>query len=168
MLFYLFSETSDDMVAGNEYIRVYTSKIDAFNAMLARFWRKYPEFDGKGIEALQQISDSGVYDPEFFEKISEDEIRIHDKGAHSFRIVVQDVTVDDCLRNFPVSEDDRAEFVGQVIDVFEDFLEGKGINIDNPEKEDDENAAILYGSDYGQIQSELESLMIVWKIMEEE
>lgn len=66
----------------------------------------------------------------------------------------------------PVSDDSRTEFVGQLIDAFEDFLESKGISIDNPEKEDSDNPAILYGTDYGQIQDELEDTLVKWGIID--
>lgn len=49
---------------------------------------------------------------------------------------------------------DIPEFIGQIIDFLEDFLEEKGITIPNPEKDedpDDENTAIIYGTDYGNI-----------------
>ena len=56
----------------------------------------------------------------------------------------------------------KEELVGQVIDIFEDFLENKGVNIDNPEKSeavavatqggiDESECAILYGSDYDEL-----------------
>ena len=47
-----------------------------------------------------------------------------------------------------VKTNDRAEFIGQIIDIFEDFLEEKGIEIPNDDRED-ENDAIIYGLDYG-------------------
>lgn len=45
---------------------------------------------------------------------------------------------------------DRCELWGRLIDVVEDFLEEKGIHIDNPEKSDDpdDEEAIIFGSDY--------------------
>ena len=61
-----------------------------------------------------------------------------------------------------ISENDKAEFVGQIIDVFEDFLESKGIDIPNDEKDDDDNSAIIYGTDYGEIQTDLEELLQNW------
>ena len=76
----------------------------------------------------------------------------------------------DALSEFPpVSEDDRAEFIGEIVDIFEDFLEEKGITIPNPEKneDDDENQAIIYGSDYGYCQDRLEEMMRNWKILKE-
>ncbi|MBP3899085.1 MAG: hypothetical protein J6D57_14790 [Mogibacterium sp.] len=69
---------------------------------------------------------------------------------------------------------DRAElpeFIGQIIDTFEDFLEEKGIDIPNDEKndrDDPESAAIIYGTDYGQLQMSLEELMLGWGIIERE
>jgi hypothetical protein len=67
-----------------------------------------------------------------------------------------------------VNENLKAEFVGQIIDIFEDFLEEKGISIDNPEKEDDpDNAAIIYGSDYGALQDQLEAMLRNWGLITE-
>ncbi len=54
------------------------------------------------------------------------------------------------------------EFIGQIIDIFDDFLEEKGINIPNEEKEESENPAVFYGSDYGEVQSQIESLLYNW------
>ena len=39
------------------------------------------------------------------------------------------------------------EFIGQIIFVFEDFLDNKGIVIPNPERNDESDASI-YGDDY--------------------
>lgn len=66
-----------------------------------------------------------------------------------------------------VTRDDLPEFLGQIIDIFEDFLEEKGIDIPNDEREDD-NSAIIYGTDYGILQSELEQTLIVWGVVKEE
>lgn len=60
---------------------------------------------------------------------------------------------------------DATEFIGQIIDGFEDFLESKGIDIPNPEKEQSEAACILYGSDYGELQIRIESTLINWGIL---
>lgn len=68
-----------------------------------------------------------------------------------------------------INTDDRPELIGQIIDIFEDFLEEKGIDIENPEKEDDpDSAAIIYGSDYGTLQSQLEEAFINWGILRKE
>ena len=60
---------------------------------------------------------------------------------------------------------DRAEFVGSIIDIFEDFLDRKGINIPNEDKDQSENPAIIYGMDYGELQSAIESMMQHWGVL---
>lgn len=68
-----------------------------------------------------------------------------------------------------VGINDKAEFIGQLIDVIEDFLEDRGITLPNPEKEDcDEDAAIIYGSDYGDLQTGFEHVLSAWNLLEEE
>ena len=65
----------------------------------------------------------------------------------------------------PVPMEERAEFVGRIIDVFEDFLDEKGIVIENEDKEQSgEGAANIYGMDYGRIQSEIEGILHHWHI----
>ena len=64
-----------------------------------------------------------------------------------------------------VRQHENAEFIGQIIDIFEDFLEEKKIDIPNDEKDEDPDAAIIYGTDYGSLQSSLEEMMIAWQIM---
>lgn len=65
-----------------------------------------------------------------------------------------------------VKKEEKLEFLGQLIDVFEDFLDEKGIMISNPEKnEDPDNLANLYGTDYGNIQSALEKTLMNWGIL---
>ena len=51
-----------------------------------------------------------------------------------------------------IKQENRAEFLGQLIDVVEDWLEEQGIDIPNEEK-DELNAAIIYGSDYDKLQN---------------
>ena len=58
----------------------------------------------------------------------------------------------------------KAEFVSQVIEIFESFLDDRNIVLDNYEKEDDEDAANIYGSDYGELQTGLEDLIDRWGI----
>lgn len=65
-----------------------------------------------------------------------------------------------------VKTNDRAEFIGQIIDIFEDFLAEKGIEIPNDDRED-ENDAIIYGMDYGELQTNLEAMMTSWGVLEE-
>lgn len=57
-----------------------------------------------------------------------------------------------------IKQENKTEFLGQLIDVVEDWLEEKGIDITNEEK-NELNAAIIYGSDYDKLQSGFNSIM---------
>ncbi|MBQ7416583.1 MAG: hypothetical protein IJV18_00585 [Acidaminococcaceae bacterium] len=68
-----------------------------------------------------------------------------------------------------ISLNDLPEFIGQIIDIFEDFLDEKGIVIENPERDEDPNidpeeSANIYGSDYGALEDEIKELLVNWKI----
>ncbi len=72
-----------------------------------------------------------------------------------------------------VKSENLPELVGQLIDIFEDFLAEKGVEIENPEKaevvadgEDPESICILYGTDYGVLQSAIEETLVNWKLAE--
>lgn len=70
--------------------------------------------------------------------------------------------LDECYPNRSINE-----FVGQVIDIFEDFLDTKKIVLENDEKlEDVDVAANIYGADYGVLQTVLEDLLENWKLVE--
>ena len=59
------------------------------------------------------------------------------------------------------------EFIGQIIDVFEDFLTAKGVEIKS-EDDDDlplEEKAIIFGEDYYSLEERLETLMKKWKVL---
>ncbi len=71
-----------------------------------------------------------------------------------------------------VTREDTPELVGQIIDIFEDFLEEKGIDIPNPEKkeavddgEHPESICIIYGSDYGDLQDCIEATLRSWSLI---
>ena len=60
------------------------------------------------------------------------------------------------------------EFLGQIIDSFEDFLEEKKVSIKNHEKTDDnhsDNPAIIFGSDYDNIEDSIRRLLQNWNIL---
>ena len=65
-----------------------------------------------------------------------------------------------------LNNSERMELIGQLIDVFEDFLDGKGIVIPNSEKEQDPDAANIYGTDYGWIMDELEAALVNWELID--
>ena len=65
------------------------------------------------------------------------------------------------------------ELVGQIIDAFEAFLEDRGIDIVNDEKndailsgDDASEVSILYGTDYGELQDAIEGILIDWSLAE--
>lgn len=62
---------------------------------------------------------------------------------------------------------ERLETIGTFIDIFEDFLEAKGIDIPNEDKEQDENAAIIYGMDYAMLSDKIEQLLTVLGVFDE-
>lgn len=60
----------------------------------------------------------------------------------------------------------NTELIAQLIEVFEDFLDDRGIVLDNDEKaESGESAANVYGTDYGEIQTGLETVLRNWGIL---
>ena len=69
----------------------------------------------------------------------------------------------------PFTHDDRMEFLGQMIDIVEDFLDDKGVEIENPDRdEEDDNAAIIYGTDYDTLSSGFEGKLIDWGFLKKE
>lgn len=72
----------------------------------------------------------------------------------------------------PLNQDtDVSELVGQMIDIFEDFLEGKGTEpFPNKERTYDEKLegkidAVLYGSDYDALASSIKATFKSWGII---
>lgn len=66
-----------------------------------------------------------------------------------------------------------AELKGQLIDIFEDFLDEKGIIIENPERYEDENldpeeTANIFGSDYDEIGNKIERTLTNWGVFDKE
>ena len=61
-----------------------------------------------------------------------------------------------------LSDDDAPEFIGQIVDVFEDFLDEKGITIENEEREGDDDEAIIYGTDYDEIADGIREIISRW------
>ena len=64
-----------------------------------------------------------------------------------------------------LKQNDLAEFVGQIIDTFEDFLEERSIVLQNQERNEDESDAIIYGSDYGQLQDAINDILKNWEVV---
>lgn len=73
-----------------------------------------------------------------------------------------------------LNENTVQEFVCEIIEHFEDFLDMKGIELDNPEKQEaiasgQEEDAIcnIYGTDYGWLQSDIEGSLKSWGLIKE-
>ena len=69
-----------------------------------------------------------------------------------------------------IEEYDQEEFIGQIIDIFEDFLDDKEIVIPNRERDEDEDidpemSANIYGADYDKIADELRIMLRRWGVM---
>lgn len=67
-----------------------------------------------------------------------------------------------------IPQEDTAEFIGEIIDIFEDFLDDKQIILPNKERDaadvDDCCNANIYGSDYDTLADKLEALLKNWRI----
>lgn len=72
-----------------------------------------------------------------------------------------------------IDNNNLAEFIGQIIDTFEDFLAERNVEIDNDERDearcemsDDElnecELAIIYGTDYGELADSIEDILKNW------
>lgn len=71
-----------------------------------------------------------------------------------------------------LNQDNMQEFICDVIETFEDFLDAKGIELDNPEKqeaiddgEDPESICNIYGTDYGNLASDIEASLKFWELI---
>ena len=70
-----------------------------------------------------------------------------------------------------VNEINKTELIGNIIDIFEDFLDDKGIFIPNPDRDENpeldmESSANIYGEDYDSLSTSLENLLRSWNITE--
>lgn len=49
-----------------------------------------------------------------------------------------------------------------IVEIFEDFLEARGVTIPNPDREEDPDSAIIYGMDYAELEENVEDLLQNW------
>lgn len=72
-----------------------------------------------------------------------------------------------------MTNNDKLEFIGQIIDIFEDFLDEKGVKIDNPDRDMDSvgdascDNVNIYGCDYSDLSGRIESTMTNWGFFKE-
>lgn len=60
------------------------------------------------------------------------------------------------------------EFCMDIIECFEDFLDRRGIVLENEDKEEDEDASNIYGMDYAELEEGISDIMYKWNLVEEE
>ena len=63
---------------------------------------------------------------------------------------------------------DKCELIGCIVDIFEDFLEEKGVKISNEERDENNSEAIIYGIDYGILSEQIESTLRAWDLIGDE
>lgn len=69
-----------------------------------------------------------------------------------YRILKTDANISwkDCKREEYRKRQETMRIV-DIIELFEDFLDERGIKIENPEKEESENPSTIYGTDFGEL-----------------
>lgn len=75
-----------------------------------------------------------------------------------------------------IKKQDELEFIGQLIDIFEDFLDEKDIIIPNEERDIDKNLgnlgnedlANIYGADYFTLEDKIKETLRNWNVIEKE
>ena len=79
---------------------------------------------------------------------------------------MKQITSDDILHEI---KNEKQAFISDIVNCFENFLECKGITIENSEKEDsiyngEDCASNIYGTDYGVLQSDIEEILSAWNL----
>lgn len=99
--------------------------------------------------------------------VVEEFIEEHSDAFDLIRFVLFDTNTfdiyNDVISKKAICRNDLPEFIGNIIDIFEDFLENKGITIENDEREDSDDC-ILYGTDYGYLQDKIQETLKYWDI----
>lgn len=52
--------------------------------------------------------------------------------------------------------------VQEILEIFEDYLEEKGVEINNPERAESDTAAQLYGTEYGDLENKITNLITTY------
>lgn len=66
----------------------------------------------------------------------------------------------------PYPSEERLEIIAPIIEIFEDFLDDKGIVIENDEKEQSESPSNIYGTDWGNLCDRIEAYLINLGVLE--
>lgn len=68
----------------------------------------------------------------------------------------------------PDPHEERMAFLAEIVEVFEDFLDRRGIVIPNEDKEQDEDASNIYGCDFAELSDGVEEVLIIHGLLKEE
>ncbi len=68
------------------------------------------------------------------------------------------------MKKHTTTADSQSEFIGQIIDIFEDFLDEKGITINNSSESDPNTNETVHitGTDYDHLKAKLEDTINNW------
>lgn len=64
-----------------------------------------------------------------------------------------------------MSNSRRLETIAQFVDIFDDFLDYKGVDIPNDERDQDPCASNIYGTDYGWVADRIETLLMQLNVL---
>lgn len=67
-----------------------------------------------------------------------------------------------------VCEKDRLEFLGQIIDIFDDFLSERNVMLDKKHHEVGSSDPVIYGDNYFDIEFKLDKMMSEWGVTGDE
>lgn len=67
-----------------------------------------------------------------------------------------------------MSHEERLILLRAIIERFEEFLDKRGIILENPEKVQEDCASNIYGTDYGELESAIESELIYYGLLDKE
>lgn len=91
-----------------------------------------------------------------------------DTSGCSVRGTLLDI-LEECRDEVParktMDNSERLETIAQFIDIFDDFLDEKGVDIPNDERDEDPCASNIYGTDYGILSDRIESLLIRYGVL---
>ena len=73
------------------------------------------------------------------------------------------------IKVYPGNDDHQLmEFCMDIIECFEDFLDRRGIVLENEDKEEDEDASNIYGMDYAELEEGVTEILYKWDLVTEE
>lgn len=72
------------------------------------------------------------------------------------------------IKVYPGKDDHQlVEICMDIIEAFEDFLDERGIVLENEDKEEDEDASNIYGMDYAELEEAVSRILYAYNLVEE-